>query len=159
MAATTPPDPSSPKEQAAMRMLQHRIDRKGLRPRLAAGVIAVTWVIAVIVFGVVEWLVDPDSFDTGWLGIWWAVQTVTTVGYGDVVPQGTAGQMVASLLMLGGLSLLAVVTATVTSAFVTRAEADRRAAGRDPVMQKLEEISSRVEELSAELARGRGSGG
>jgi voltage-gated potassium channel len=155
MATPTPP----PKQQAAVRLLQRRIERKGLRPRLAASVIAACWVVAVVVFGVVEWLVDPETFDTGWLGIWWAVQTVTTVGYGDVVPQGTAGQIVASVLMLGGLSLLAVVTATVTSAFVTRAEADRRAAGHDPVMQKLEEISGRVDELSAELARSRGSGG
>jgi voltage-gated potassium channel len=154
MATSTPPDPS-PQQPRAARLLQRRIARKGLRPRLAASVIALCWVIAVVVFGVAEWLVDRNSFDTGWDGIWWAVQTVTTVGYGDVVPQGTAGQVVASVLMLGGLSLLAVVTATVTSAFVTRAEADRRAAGRDPVMQKLEEISSRVDELSAELARAR----
>jgi voltage-gated potassium channel len=98
-------------------------------------------------------LVDPDSFDTVWLGIWWAIQTVTTVGYGDVVPQQTAGKVMASILMIGGLSLLAVVTATITSAFVTRAEADRRAAGHDPVMRELAEISSRLDALSAKATQ------
>lgn len=46
--------------------------------------------------------------------------TVTTVGYGDVVPAQTAGKIVASFLLLGGLSLLAVVTGVVTSVFVTK---------------------------------------
>ena len=55
-------------------------------------------------------LVDPNTFDNVWLGMWWALQTVTTVGYGDVVPVSTAGKLIASFMMLGGLSLLAVVT-------------------------------------------------
>ena len=33
-----------------------------------------------------ERLVDPHTFDNIWLGMWWAIQTVATVGYGDVVP-------------------------------------------------------------------------
>ena len=108
-----------------------------------------------IVFGIGIRLVDPDSFDTVWLGIWWAIQTVTTVGYGDVVPQHTAGKVMASILMIGGLSLLAVVTATITSAFVTRAEEDRREAGDDPVMRELAEISSRLDALSAQVTQGK----
>lgn len=131
--------------------MQHRIERKGLRPRFAASIIAVCWIAAVAVFGVVIRLVDPDSFDTVWDGMWWAIQTVTTVGYGDIVPQQTAGKAIASILMIGGLSLLAVVTATITSAFVARAEADRRAAGNDPVMRELAEISSRLDELSSRV--------
>ena len=62
--------------------------------------------IGVVVFGVVERLVDPGTFDNVWLGMWWAIQTVTTVGYGDVVPGSTAGKVIATFLMLGGLSLL-----------------------------------------------------
>ena len=61
----------------------------------------------------------------------------------------------ASILMIGGLSLLAVVTATITSAFVTRAEAERRAAGDDPVMRELAEISSRLDALSAQVTQGK----
>src|SRR6476469_11036767 len=122
--------------------LDERIARKGLRPRYAAYVIIVAWAIGVVVFGVVERLVDPDTFDNVWLGMWWAIQTVTTVGYGDVVPGSTAGKVIASFLMLGGLSLFAVVTGAITSAFVTQAQ--RQMSG-DPVMQKLDEVTTQLE--------------
>ncbi len=143
----------NPAQRRSQQWLQRRIKKKGLRPRLAAAVIAASWILAVIIFGVVERVVDPESFDTVWLAIWWAIQTVTTVGYGDVVPQSSAGKAIASILMIGGLSLLAVVTATITSAFVARAEADRRATGEDPVMLELAEISSRLDALSAQIAK------
>ena len=106
------------------------MQRKGLRPRYAAYVIVVSWSIGVVVFGVVERLVDPGTFDNIWLGMWWAIQTVTTVGYGDVVPGSTAGKVIATCLMLGGLSLFAVVTGAITSAFV--AERQKVAADADP---------------------------
>lgn len=133
--------------------LERRVQRKGLRPRYAAYVIIAVWVVGVVVFGVIERLVDPDTFHTVWLGMWWALETVTTVGYGDVVPEQTAGKVVASLLMLGGLSLLAVVTGAVTSAFVSRARADMELAGEDPTSQRLERLSSELEAVRADLAR------
>src|SRR5262249_18745076 len=97
------------------RWLLRRIERKGLRVRFAAYVIVAFWAGAVVVFGVVEYLIDPKTFHSVWQGIWWAIQTVTTVGYGDIVPKQTTGKVIAGVLMLGGLSLLAVVTAVITS--------------------------------------------
>jgi voltage-gated potassium channel len=129
------------------RRLEKRIDRKGLRPRYAAYVIVAFWTFAIVVFSVVERLIDPETFDSIWLAMWWATQTVTTVGYGDVVPQQTAGKVIAAFLMLGGLSMVAVVTAVITSAFVTRAQAARREAGDDPVMRKLEAIEADLARL------------
>ena len=67
--------------------MKNREQRRGLRPRDAAVIIAVIWVASVVLFGVLERLVDPDSFPNVWLGMWWALETVTTVGYGDVVPR------------------------------------------------------------------------
>ena len=127
--------------------------QKGLRPRLAVAVIAGFWAAGVIVFGIVERLVDPDTFDNVWLGMWWAIQTVTTVGYGDVVPGSTAGKVIASLMMLAGLALFAVVTGAITSAFVARAQAQRRSAGDDPLLRKLDELGSQLESLKDRLAR------
>ena len=132
--------------------IERRIARRGLRPRDAAYVIVVVWVFFVVVFGVVEHLVDPDTYDTVWLGMWWGVETVTTVGYGDVVPQDTVGKVIAVFLMLGGLSLLAVVTGAITSAFVSRAEAERRKGGDDPVMQRLQDMSAQLEQIKTELS-------
>jgi voltage-gated potassium channel len=86
----------------------------------------------VVVFGVVERLVDPGTFGNVWIAMWWAMQTVTTVGYGDIVPGHTAGKVIGSFLMLGGLSLYAVITGAVASAFVARAgRAHGGAAGSD----------------------------
>jgi voltage-gated potassium channel len=127
------------------------VEHRGLRPRYAASVIVAFWAVGVVVFGVVERLVDPKTFDNVWLGMWWAIQTVTTVGYGDVVPASTGGKVIASIMMLGGLSLFAVVTGAITSAFV--AQAQGRMGGGDPVIQKLEQVTAQLETMEAELAR------
>jgi voltage-gated potassium channel len=139
------------------RLLERRVQRKGLRPRYAASVIVTLWVIAIVVFGVIERLVEPETFDSVWLGMWWAMQTVTTVGYGDVVPRQAIGKAMAAFLMLGGLSLFAVVTGAITSAFVREAE-QRRRAQADPVVERLDHLSAELQEIRTELARGRPPG-
>ena len=131
--------------------MERRIARKGLRPRDAAYLIAAFWGVAVVLLGVLERVVDPKTFHSVWLGIWWAVETVTTVGYGDVVPQQTVGKVMAGFLMLGGLSLLAVVTAAVTSGFVARAQARGQVAGQDPVADKLDKLALELQAIKREL--------
>jgi voltage-gated potassium channel len=133
--------------------MQQRLQGKVLRPRVAASLIVSLWAVGVVVFGVVERLVNPDTFGNVWLAMWWALQTVTTVGYGDVVPGNTAGKVIAAFLMLGGLSLYAVLTGAITSAFVAEAQARRRAGRDDPVTGRLEEMSVQLEAIRAELAR------
>jgi voltage-gated potassium channel len=134
------------------RRFEKRVERKGLRPRFAAYVIVVSWTAGVVVFGVVERLVDPETFDSIWLAMWWAIQTVTTVGYGDVVPGEPAGKVIASVLMLGGLSLYAVLTGVITTMFVTRARADHEAAEGDPMMERLEQMSGQLDAIEADLS-------
>jgi voltage-gated potassium channel len=139
----------------AEQWMEKRIERKGLRPRDAAYMIAAFWTAAVVVFGVLERIIDPKTFHSVWLGMWWAVETVTTVGYGDVIPSQAAGKVIATFLMLGGLSLLAVFTAAITSGFVSRAQAQaaRPAVAEDQLMQKLAELSLQVEAVKDELGR------
>lgn len=57
-------------------------------------------------------------------GIWWAVTTVTTVGYGDRFPVSTEGRLLAVLLMIAGISLVGVITASVASWFVKMSQND-----------------------------------
>jgi voltage-gated potassium channel len=133
------------------RWWERRIERKGLRPRDAAYIVAAFWALAAVLFGVVERIVDPKTFHSVWLGIWWAIETVTTVGYGDVVPDQTAGKVIGAFLMLGGLSLLAIVTAAITSAFVARAQAHRRSPEQDPVLKKLNELGTELQTVKGEL--------
>jgi voltage-gated potassium channel len=122
--------------------------RRGLRPRDAARLIVTFWFLAVLVFGVVEHFVDRETFPTVALGMWWALQTVTTVGYGDVVPGTPAGKIIASFLLLGGLSLLSVVTATITSAFVARAQRQRHGDREEELLQRLQEVSEKLDRLT-----------
>jgi voltage-gated potassium channel len=133
--------------------IDRRLSSRALRPRNAARLIAVVWLGAVVLFGVVERIVDPETFDSIWLAFWWALQTITTVGYGDVVPGEPGGKAVGAVLMLGGLSLLSVITATVTSAFITRRQDERVESGEDPVMRQLQQIESRLDLIDAQLRR------
>ena len=145
------PEPQPPTR--VDRWIDRKLSNRILRPRYAARLIAAIWLVTVIVFGIIERIIDPESFDNVWLAFWWATQTITTVGYGDVVPNETDGKVVGAILMLGGLSLISVITAVVTSAFVTRRQAELQAEGKDPVMQELKQIEARLERMEATLQR------
>jgi voltage-gated potassium channel len=140
-------------EPLAKRLIERRIARKGLRPRVAAGVIATLWLVAVVIFGIAEHLVDPETFGNVWLGMWWATQTVTTVGYGDVVPNETAGMLMGTVLMIGGLSLFSVITGAITSAFVARAQQTARDERLQPMADRLERVETMLAELRTELGQ------
>ena len=135
----------------AIRWLDRRARRRGLRPRDAALLIVAVWLIAVIVFGVLEHFLDDKTFPTVWLGMWWALQTVTTVGYGDVVPQDSVGRVIASFLLLGGLALLSVVTATITSGFVARAQRESRAGAQAELLTEIRELRACVDALAERM--------
>ncbi|MBL7500073.1 two pore domain potassium channel family protein [Frankia sp. CNm7] len=96
-----------------------------LSARRAMRVIIAATTLAVIVGGVVIRIVDAESFPNIGVGMWWALQTVTTVGYGDVVPRTTAGRVIGSLIMVQSIAFVAIVTAWVTSSFVRRAQLER----------------------------------
>ena len=65
----------------------------------------------------------------------------------------TSGKALASVLMLGGLAFLSIVTATITSAFIARRQAEMQETGEDPVIQRLDQISSRLDDMETELSR------
>ena len=139
--------------QTAMGWLDRREKQKGLRPRYAAYIIVVIWLVAVVIWGVAEHLLDKETFPTVWLGMWWALQTVTTVGYGDIIPETTVGRAIATLLMLGGLAFLSVVTAVITSSFVARRQRELMDDGDEPVMDRLQHLHERLDGIEQELRR------
>jgi voltage-gated potassium channel len=117
----------------------------------------VTLVVA-LAGGVLIRLTDPDAFPSLWSGLWWAIQTVTTVGYGDVVPTSALGRITAAAVMLAGISFIAVTTAAITNAFVSAA-ARRRGIGRDaPVLTEIAALRDELAALREEL-RGRRDAG
>ena len=68
---------------------------------------------------------DHDNFPTIGAGLWWAVQTVTTVGYGDHVPTSVVGRLLAAVVMLLGIGFVTVITASITGAFVARSRREQ----------------------------------
>ena len=73
---------------------------------------------------------DHDEYSNVWVGMWWAIQTVTTVGYGDVTPEHLSGRLIAVVVMLQGIAFLAIITAAITSTFVARATKEHEADDR-----------------------------
>lgn len=98
------------------------------------------------VAAVLEWLLDPAMGDFK-DALWWAIVTVTTVGYGDVIPTSSIGRVIASILMVAGVSAIPITTSLVVSVFVARAQAQQRA--HDEELQK--ELLARLERIERTL--------
>jgi voltage-gated potassium channel len=127
------------------------IQRKPLTARRAAAIIASVTVSITIISGVVMHFTDEKTYPNVGDGLWWAMQTVTTVGYGDLVPTSTAGRIVAALVMVVGIGFLTVVTAAITSAFIESAKRRLQGSETDALSAKLDQIGERLEVIEAGL--------
>ena len=123
-----PPDP--PKARAKSRRPVVRVVDRFMRDpssgRNAVVLIVVATVVTVLIGGLLVWLVDRDEFEELGKAFWYALQTVTTVGYGDVTPEDPNGRLVGAGLMLLGIAFLSVLTAAITSAFIEARQSERR---------------------------------
>src|SRR6516164_8797255 len=99
--------------------VERRADRIANARSVTFGLAATFFGLA-MVGAVVMRVADAHNFPSIGLAFWWALQTVTTVGYGDVVPTTTAGKIVGSVEMMLGISLISLLTATVTSTVIQR---------------------------------------
>jgi voltage-gated potassium channel len=115
--------------------------------RRAGVLIGIATVVVAIAGGCLMRLLDPHEFPDIGSGLWWAVQTVTTVGYGDHVPVDAEGKALAAIVMVTGIGFLSVVTASISAAFVESAR--RRRGDDDDVTARLERIERALEELNA----------
>jgi voltage-gated potassium channel len=116
----------------------------------------VRWLVAAtigiaLLCALVARFVAPADFPTFGTALWWSVQTVTTVGYGDTVPSTIAGRLIAAVLMVSAIAFLVVITASISAGFVQRMQARRAALSRDPVLDALDRMEQRLEELERRL--------
>ena len=97
--------------------------------RLTAGdtlrVAAILTVTAICLAGAAQYAFASGEFFTLWDGIWWAVTTVTTVGYGDLYPTTVQGRIIGMALMFVGIGFLSLLTAAIASRFVKDERSDR----------------------------------
>ena len=144
--------PGVPRPNLIERRLS-RFLREPVSVRSAAGVIVVATAVIVTISGVAIRALDSREYSSIWEGMWWALQTVTTVAYGDVTPENVAGRFVAGAVMLAGVALVAIVTAAVTSSFVARAEEQRGADDATKDDLAAERLDARLEDVTARLER------
>ena len=122
--------------------------KRARSPRGAAIIIAVVTTTLTVGSGLLMTVIDHKEFGSVGLGLWWAVQTVTTVGYGDHVPEDVVGRSLAAIVMLLGIGFVTVITAAITSAFVAQARDDRAAA---PPSDQLAEITAQLDRIETAL--------
>jgi len=147
--------PLIPKETRLERRLERWVERAAT-PRGAAIVIATVTIVITLVSGVFMTVVDRENYPTIGSGLWWAVQTTTTVGYGDNVPTTVAGRLVAVLVMFFGIGFLTIITAAITSTFVTRSRFEQMGADPEPpTAEQLRQLDERLERIEAALTRSR----
>ena len=139
--------------------------RRPLEERIQRGfqeltILRAIWMVAAVTMtlafaaAIFERLVDP-GIGTFRNSLWWAITTVTTTGYGDVVPTSTPGRIVGSLLMVAGVSAIPIAASLIVSAFVARVQAEqseRDREARDELVKRLERIEQAL------LATGRQEG-
>jgi voltage-gated potassium channel len=109
--------------------------------------VALLTLVIVVLSGSVEAVVDSGDFHSTWDGIWWALETVTTVGYGDLPVTTVEGRIIAMVVMLVGIGFLSVLTATVASYFVK----SDRGTETEAILAALGELRDEVAELRQRL--------
>ena len=92
--------------------------------------LAMTFVLLALVGAIVIKIVDRRDFSSFGSAVWWALQTVTTVGYGDIVPTTAVGQVVGGIEMVLGISFITFLTAGVTSTVIYRLQKGAQDADR-----------------------------
>ena len=114
---------------------------KRLRTILATIIVSVTF------FGFLFYISEPQIKSFG-DGMWLALVTITTVGYGDIELATTLGRFVASALMFVGLGLIASVTAIISVKFIQNF-VDHHT--NDDVLEKLDEMQKDLDELKKKI--------
>ena len=132
---------------------ERRLDNwvgRATTPRGAAIVIATASIVITVGAGIAMTVADRKNYPSIGSGLWWAIQTVTTVGYGDHVPTTVAGRLVAALVMLFGIGFLTVITAAITSTFVSRSRVEQTA--ETPTAVQYTKLDQRLERIEAAVA-------
>jgi voltage-gated potassium channel len=131
---------------------------KAVASRRVFGYLAGATLIIGVGAGILVTIIDHKDFATVGDGIWWAIVTLATVGYGDIVPHTAWGRVVGSVVIVVGVTFLSFLTATVTSMFVSADQDERtaeatatRAAREAETQAMLQQLLDRTAAMEAQL--------
>ncbi|MFW7415747.1 potassium channel family protein [Demequina sp. SO4-18] len=137
---------------------------------VVVSVVLLLWIGSVAVLSAEREVADSAINNFG-DALWWAIVTVTTVGYGDFSPVSVTGRVVAVVMMLVGIALIGVVTASVAAWFVSKTtgeeerEQERQDVGRhDELTERIARLEAKIDALAgadspvADSERGPGAG-
>jgi len=127
------------------------LKRKPLTARRATFIISAYTLLVTLAGGTLEWVLAREDFASFGAALWWAVQTVTTVGYGDIVPSNTEGRLVGVVVMLSGIGFLTVITAAVTASLIEAARRRLQAGSEHDLAKQLEEIKSKLSVIESRV--------
>ena len=158
MASSEPANPDPVATSAApgrvpLRRAWNRFTTDPASTRNAVVVIIVANLTAVFIGGVAVWLLDRREFEELTEALWYTLQTITTVGYGDVTPTDPVGRAVGAVVMLLGIASLSILTATITSSFIDARQAERQADEAAEELATRRSLEARLEEVIERLDR------
>jgi len=115
--------------------------------------LALTTLAVAVTSGIVVTIIDKQDFPDFGTALWWAIVTLGTVGYGDVVPHTGWGRVVGSGVIIVGVTFIAFLTAVVTSLFVEAEQEGHRERAEEAQRVLHEETRRMLEDVSERLAR------
>ena len=128
-----------------------QIALRSSRPKIIVFILYIS--LMVIILGTLMYIIEgqQNGFDNIPKSIYWAVVTLTTVGYGDVVPITTLGKTVAVFIMMLGYAIIAVPTGIVSSEFSKNRKEKEQLKNQDEILEKEQEIISKETEILEKL--------
>jgi voltage-gated potassium channel len=109
--------------------------------------------LIVLAGGVAFSEVETGQHLSAWDGVWWAMSTITTVGYGDVTPATTAGRIIAIVVMIAGIGFVALLTASIAHRFVvhTASEEQAQVSREEEILQEIRGLNDRLDRFERQL--------
>lgn len=143
---TTPPEQTPKAEQRLMKLIG---PLESLNLWKAVRAIVVVVMLLVVTSATLERIVEPKVFSSYGRALWWAVVTIATVGYGDIVPETPAGRAVASAMIICSMALVPLTTSVIVSALVARAQVTQRL----ELEEKLDKVTAQLDRIESGLER------
>jgi voltage-gated potassium channel len=156
--------PDGAKRRTPLGRARNRFVTDPASSRNALYLIVVVDMAIVLLGGTIIWFFDRQEYEHLTEALWYTLQTITTVGYGDVTPTEPIGRLVGAVIMLLGLAFLSILTATITSSFIDARQAARRAeeasddrADRARLEARFDAVNDRFDRLEELVRANRGA--